>query len=190
MTSLFFLIQLFYWLSLSTWFGGVIFVAVAAPIVFRTVRESDPTLPTVLSVNLESEHSTLLAGNIVGNLLAALVRIELACAGVLLLAIGAQWAVFRANHWDVSTIRTCLFVAAAGVAIYDWRMVAPAALKYRQEYIDHADEPELANAARERFDHYNKESVTLLAIEALLLSGLILFSANISTAISIHIAAQ
>ena len=57
---------------MATWFGGVLFVAVAAPIIFRTVRESNPVLPTVLSVNLENQHGTLLAGSIVGNLLATL----------------------------------------------------------------------------------------------------------------------
>ncbi len=47
------LIQIVFWLALSTWFGAVLFIAVAAPIIFRTVRESNPVLPMVLSVNLE-----------------------------------------------------------------------------------------------------------------------------------------
>src|SRR6476646_1861799 len=83
--------QILYWLALATWFGGVLFIAIAAPIIFRTVRESDPMLPTVLSVNLEGQHGTLLAGSIVANLLAALVRIELACAAAAGVAIVAQW---------------------------------------------------------------------------------------------------
>src|SRR6187401_13478 len=87
----FHLIQILYWLALATWFGGVLFVAVAAPIIFRTVRESNPVLPTVLSVNLENQHGTLLAGSIVGNLLGTLVRVELLCAAVLGVAIVAQW---------------------------------------------------------------------------------------------------
>ena len=36
MVEPFHIIQIIYWLSLSTWFGGVLFIAVAAPIVFRT----------------------------------------------------------------------------------------------------------------------------------------------------------
>ena len=42
-----------YWVALATWFGSAAFVAVAAPIIFRVIRESDPTLPGVLSVNLD-----------------------------------------------------------------------------------------------------------------------------------------
>ena len=38
------LVQTLYWLALATWFGGVMFVAIAAPIIFRTVRESRPTI--------------------------------------------------------------------------------------------------------------------------------------------------
>jgi hypothetical protein len=59
------LVSILYWLSLSTWFGAAVFVAVAAPSIIRTVRENDPLLPTVLSVNLEGQHGTLLAGSIV-----------------------------------------------------------------------------------------------------------------------------
>jgi hypothetical protein len=68
------LVQILYWLALSTWFGGVLFVALSAPVIFRTVREQNPLLPTVLSVNLEGQHGTLLAGSIVGNLLTMLLR--------------------------------------------------------------------------------------------------------------------
>src|SRR4051794_12991628 len=92
---LFDLVQTIYWLALATWFGGVLFIALAAPIIFRTVRDNNPILPTVLSVNLEGQHGTLLAGSIVANLLAALQRIELACAGGLFVAILGQWLVLR-----------------------------------------------------------------------------------------------
>jgi hypothetical protein len=79
-----------YWLALATWFGGVLFIAVAAPIIFRTVRDHGPVLPSVLSVNLEGQHGTLLAGTIVGNLLSRLAQVGLACAGILLLALIAH----------------------------------------------------------------------------------------------------
>ena len=69
-------VQIVYWLSLSTWFGGVLFIAVAAPVIFRTVRENNPILPGVLSVNLDNQHGTLLAGSIVANLLQILVRVQ------------------------------------------------------------------------------------------------------------------
>src|SRR4051812_8518310 len=84
--------QILYWLALATWFGGVLFVAVAAPIIFRTVREANPVLPGVLSVNLEGQHGTLLAGSIVGDLLGTLNRVQLACAAALFITIIGQWA--------------------------------------------------------------------------------------------------
>src|SRR3954465_208660 len=123
----FLFIQFFYWLSLSTWFGGVLFVTIAAPIIFRTIRESDPTLPTVLSVNLEGQHATLLAGSIVANLLSMLVRIELACAAAVGVAIVAQG--FLVEHVGAplvsSVLRTALFLAAVAISIYDWRVLSP-----------------------------------------------------------------
>src|SRR5215213_4882214 len=88
--DLFQLVQILYWLALSTWFGGVLFVAMAAPVIFRTVRENNPVLPHVLSVNLEGQHGTLLAGSIVGGLLARLVWLQLACGALLLLALIAH----------------------------------------------------------------------------------------------------
>src|SRR3954468_22902191 len=92
-SDLFQLVQIAYWLALATWFGGVLFIAMAAPVIFRTVRENDPTLPMVLAVNLEGQHSSVRAGTIVSNLIAQLIRVELACAGGLAIALAAQWFV-------------------------------------------------------------------------------------------------
>src|SRR5260370_36766005 len=89
--QLFPIVQIVYWLSLSTWFGGVLFIAIAAPVIFRTVREQRPLLPTVLSVNLENQHADLLAGSIVANLLEGLTRVDLVCAGGVLLGLAVQW---------------------------------------------------------------------------------------------------
>src|SRR3954467_11821218 len=86
------LLQIVYWIALATWFGGVLFIAIAAPIIFRTVKESNPIIPTVLSVNLEGQHGNLLAGTIVANLISQLVRIELLCAAGLIVGLIGQWA--------------------------------------------------------------------------------------------------
>lgn len=178
---LFAFVQIVYWLALSTWFGGVLFIALSAPVIFRTVRESDPTLPTVLSVNLEGQHSTLLGGTIVSNLLAMLLRIELICAAVLLITMIAQWAM-HAQDWLAALIRTCLFMAAVVLLVYDRQFVWPRIMQHRQEYIDHADEPEVANPARAQFNRYQRESlIVLMSIVALLL-GVIVFSTSISHA--------
>lgn len=175
-------VQIFYWLALATWFGGVMFVSVAAPIIFRTVRESDPTLPTVLSVNLEGQHATLLAGSIVANLLAVLMRIQLFCAAALALCMIVHWVELHgiANQLGPLILRTVLYVIAVGLLIYDWRLISPRIFKTRQDYIDHADEPELANPAREQFDQYHRQSVMVLMVELFVLMGMLLFSSGIS----------
>jgi hypothetical protein len=176
---LFDFIQIVYWLALSTWFGGVLFIAVAAPIIFRTIRESDPTLPTVLSVNLEGQHSTLLGGSIMSNLIAMLLRVELVCGLVLAITIAVQWGM-HVQDWPAAMIRTVLLVAAIVLVVYDWRVVWPRIRHHRQEYIDHADEPEIANPARLQFDRYQRESILMLMTVVALLLGIIIFSSTIS----------
>ena len=182
MSTAFFIIQFFYWLSLSAWLGAVAFIAMAIPVIFRTVRENDPTLPTVLSVNLDGAHASLLATTIIVNLLATLVRVELACAGVLLLTILGQWATLGSSHLPISVVRTCLFALAVAGALYDWRLVSPRIAKYRSEYIENADDPELAKAAREQFERHYRESLTVLLLLLIVLSLLVLFSGMISNA--------
>ncbi len=180
--QLFPLIELFYWLALATWFGGVAFVAMSVPVIFRTVRENDPTLPTVLSVNLEGEHSSLLAVSIITNLLSMLTRVELGCAFLILLTLIGQWVLLRDLQLGLLILRSCLFVGAAGIALYDWRFVTPRIIKHRNEYIEHADEPEVAEAAKQQFNRYHRESITILLILMAILSALVLFSTMISTA--------
>src|SRR5262245_26526350 len=116
------LIQVLYWLGLSTWFGGVLFIAVAAPVIFRTIRDADPTLPKVLSVNLEKQHSTLLAGSIVANLLELLARVQLACAAVVFVTLGLQWFFINRSGYPLiaAILRTSMFFAAVGLVLYDW----------------------------------------------------------------------
>lgn len=175
-------VQIVYWLALSTWFGGVLFVAVSAPVIFNTVRENNPILPTVLSVNLENQHATLLAGSIVGNLMERLTRIEYACAGALLLTIVAQWALIRpldGANFVPAILRSALYVGAVGMIVYHSRVLWPRMLAKRQTYLDHADEPEVANPAKDDFDRYQRESVTVLTITLALLLGIVLFSAGI-----------
>ena len=54
--------------------------------------------------------------------------------------------------------------------------------QYRQEYIDHADEPDVANPAKEQFDRYHQLSVTILRYVLFLLLGVIVFSSDVRTA--------
>lgn len=177
-------IQIIYWLGLSTWFGGVLLIAIAAPIIFHTIREADPTLPKVLSVNLEGQHATLLAGTIVGNILNVLSKLQLICAIAVTLTIIGQWFFVDRSGLNLvpPIIRSALCLAATFLVIYDWRVVWPRIQKYRQEYIDHADEPEIANPAKDQFDKYHHESVSILRNVLFMLLGIILFSGDIRVA--------
>jgi hypothetical protein len=76
---LFQIVQIVYWIALSVWFGSVLFIALAAPVIFRTVQENNPILTNVLSVNLDGQHSTLLAGTIVANLIQRMFIVEIIC---------------------------------------------------------------------------------------------------------------
>jgi hypothetical protein len=172
-------VQIAYWLALSTWFGALVFIAVAAPIIFRTVREADPTLPKVLSVNLEGQHSTLLAATIMSNLLTTLGRVQLVCAGVLLPVIITQWFLISRVNIVAPVVRSVAYVGATVFLIYNIWVVAPRAHKYRQEYLDHADEPEVANPALDQFDRYHRENEMLLMILLALVLLIILFSGDI-----------
>ena len=172
------IISILYWLSLATWFGSCVFVLVAAPSILRTVRENDPLLPTVLSVNLEGQHGTLLAGSIVNNLLASLTRVAYLCAAVLLIAFIGEWVlvVREGRDWVLPLVRSALYLAAVVLVAYDARIVRPKVEEARRTYIENADDPDIANPALDRFDQHGRESVWVLQGLIFVLLGLVLFS--------------
>lgn len=176
------LLMIVYWLALATWFGGVLFVALAAPVIFSTVREANPVLPGVLSVNLDGQHGTLLAGSIVGSLLKRLGQVEIGCAAVLLVMLILQPLIVDVHETNLTAyiLRVVLFAVAAVAAAYDRWVLWPRIWKLRQEYLDHADEPEIANRAKDEFDRLHATSVTLLSGVLFLLLGVILFSGGIT----------
>jgi hypothetical protein len=182
-------VQIVYWLALSTWFGGALFIAVAWRIIFKTVHDAQPILPTVLSVNLEGQHGTLLAGTIVGNLLSAFQRIELICCALLAVALGGQAVLVNLHDAVTLTsvlVRGALLFTAAVVVLYDWRFVWPRLWRARLEFLDHADEPEKANPAKDEFDRYQRESATLMQILLFLLLGMVLFSGAAGLVPALH----
>jgi hypothetical protein len=175
------LLQIIFWIALATWFGGVLFIAIAAPIIFKTVKENNPILPMVLSVNLEGQHGSLLAGTIVANLFSHLKRIELICAAGLLVGLIGQWTLsdIGGDNWILPLLRSAMFIAALGLVLFDWRVVWPKLTLFRDQYIAHADEPDVANPANDEFNRYQRESELLLNFRLALLLALILFSSNI-----------
>lgn len=178
------LVQAGFWLALSTWFGGAVFVAVTASVVFRTLREQNPVLPQVLSVNLEGQHGTLLGSTIMSSVLASMGRVQLVCAAVTLMALGSHFAITdtTGQNLTAAVVRVVLAALAAGVFAYDRYVVFPRLSRNRQSYLDHADEPDAANPARDAFDKDQQLSLTLLMVLTCLLAGLIFFSAPITPA--------
>ena len=154
------------------------FISIIWPIIYRTIAEADPTLPTVLSVNLEKSHGSLLAGNIVANILRLFSTIQLGCAAALLLMLLAQWGVMDLSQRNKlhAIIRAVLFIAAATIVLYERYAVWPKIMQHRQTYIDHADEPDIANPAKDQFDRYQGEEMRLLFFQIILLSLLMIFS--------------
>lgn len=186
------LVQAAYWLALSTWFGGAVFIALAAGVVFRTLREQKPVLPQVLAVNLEDQHATLLGSSVMSQLLRSIGRVQLLCAVVVVAGTGLHFAVadVNGNNQTAAILRLVLAVLAAGVICYDRFLVAPRLARHRQTYIDHADEPDLANPAKDAFDRDQQLALTLLLLTVALLAGLILFSAPITPAGTLRVIAE
>jgi hypothetical protein len=176
------LLQIIYWIALATWFGGVLFIAIAAPIIFKTVKDNNPILPMVLSVNLEGQHGSLLSGTIVANLISQLRWIELICSGGLLIGLIGQWTLSdtAGDNWLLPLLRSGMYLAALGIVLFDWRIVWPKLTLFRDQYIAHADEPDVANPANDEFNRYQRESELLLRMRLALLLGLILFSVTIT----------
>jgi hypothetical protein len=176
------IVQIFYWLALSAWFGGVLFVMLAAQVVVRTAIQAKPILPNILAVNLENEHGTVLGGSIMGNLLAMLGVVQSICAAVVLVATVLQFFLIdlSGNNLTAMYIRIALLILAAAAGGYDRYVLWPRIIRYRDEFIAHADEPEIANPAKDHFDREQRNSLNLLMMLCCLLTGLVLFSANIS----------
>lgn len=176
------IIQSVYWLALATSFGSVLFAAMSAPVIFRTIRNADPIIPSVLSVNMEGQHGMLLAGSLMMQLLANLWRLLAVCGLVIVVCLATQFFMIdlRGVNFAALIIRCVLLLISAAVILYDWQVIWPKVLKYRQTYLDHADEPEIANPAKDEFDKAHHTSVSLLMILTGTLLGLVVFSSTIT----------
>lgn len=174
------LVAAWYWLALSTWFGAVLMSAIAPPVILRVVLRADPTLPRVLSVNLDRQHSTLLASDIVGELLAVLFRLQGVCAAVLAPALVAQWFLVNRTGLAVAlpVLVSGLFVGAVALLLYGWRNVLTKVMAHRTAYIERADDPDTANPELDQFDRYSAELSAVVRNLLFALLGMILFSVN------------
>lgn len=187
MSSLFPFIQTVFWAALGAWFGSAAFVALVAGVIHRVVRDHDPTLPRVLRVNLDGQHSTLLSGDVVFHLMQVLQRVGIVCAVALFLTLIGQIALTQPVGFPriEAVVRVTLFIAAVVTLVFNGRFVWPAIAQHRNTYIEHADTPEIANPALDQLERYQREAALVLYIQLVLLLAMILFSVNVTTAVSL-----
>lgn len=183
------LVQAGYWMALSVWFGAAVFLAVAAGVIFRVLREQRPVLPQVLAVNLEDQHAVLLGSTVMAQLCRALGRTQMVMAAAVVLGTLLHLFIADTNgtNFIAAMFRVVLAFVAAGVLVYDRLLVFPRVQSARQTYIDHADEPDVANPARDAFHRDQQLSLTLLMVQVAVLAGLILFSSAITPASSLRV---
>ena len=172
-------IQILYWLVLSIWFGGVVFVVLAAPAVFRAVGQRELRLPDITAAALRGEHQTLVAGDVVAGLLQRLGQIQLLCLGAMLpLLLATTFFMTSSLQWLTLGEKALLYALSAGVVLYDRWKRFPITLRARQRYIEHADEPEVADLAKAEFEASHRASERAYHLIVFLLLLLVLVSAN------------
>lgn len=174
-------VQILYWLVLSVWLGSMIFLAAGAPVIFRAVQRLDGRSGKYADPALDEEQTTIVAGGVVGSLMDRLMQIQLICAGAMLpLLIGQLLLIdLTATNRLVAAVRVALWLVAAAVAVYEWKFHYPQTWAYRQKYLEHADDPETSNTAREQFHREQHFSEILFQVTVFLLIGLVVLSANI-----------
>lgn len=172
-------VQILYWLVLSIWVGSAIFLVLAAPVVFRVVRHHNVRLPDISAAALRDDHPTLLAGDIVAALLGRLAQVQLVCLCAMLPLLIVS-ALFSSGtlQWVTLAEKSALYLLTAGLVLYDRQKRFPATLKARQQYIEHADEPEVAQPAKANFDVLHHAGTRAYQMIVFLLLLLVLVSAN------------
>jgi hypothetical protein len=173
------LIDALFWLALATWFGAVLMSAIAPHVILRSIRQADPTLPLVLSVNLNKQHSTLLAGSVVADLLQTLFRVQAASAAAFLPALVGKWFLVERTEakFILPLLVSALYVGAVVLLFYGWRIVWPKVMRHRETYIENADDPDVANAELDLFDRYQTEMSAIVRNSLFVLLGMLLFAA-------------
>lgn len=174
------LIDTLSWAALATWFGGALFLAVASGVIFRVHRDADPTLPKVLSVNIDGDHASLLSAEVVSGIDRIYTVIGLVCAAVIVVAVIIRSVVEPAGG-AARLVQGLVVLLAAIVTAYQGRSLRPRIERARLDYIADADDPEKSADARIRFNRFSREYLNVLMLLIALLLGAILFGAVTAT---------
>lgn len=146
------------------------------------MRDQDPTLPKVLSVNIDGDHGALLSIHLFTKLSRLMTALGIVCATMVAFGLAGQIAFGervgpRFIEWIV---RTGLFLASVGVVVYDRLAVTPKLSSAIASYIDQADDPEATRENREKVIRNYHEATAVLGALTCTLGGIILFSSNIA----------
>jgi len=173
------LLTIVYWLVLSIWVGSTIYVACAAPVVFRVMRRREVRLPDLQSNALREEHGTLLAGEVVGALLGRVGQVHVICMVAALPLLVLQCLYVRGSgEWLSMCVKIALYATASFMILRDWRKRFPATLEARAAYIENADDPEKGEQAKANFDAAHRSAERAYQVLLFVLLGLLLVSAN------------
>lgn len=175
-------VQILYWLVLSAWFGSLVFLVLAAPIVFRTVRKLEVRSGLYSDPSLQDEQTTIVAGDIVGAVLARLAQLQMVCAIALLPLMIAQLLLINlaGSNLVAAALRISLLLITIVLLHYEWRAHYPRTWRLRQEFLNNTDDPDAANTAREAFEKEHRRSEQMFLVTICLLIGLVMLSANIT----------
>jgi hypothetical protein len=108
-----------WWLGLAAYFGGMLALAVAAPVLFHTTRAQHIAMPGIASPPLDMGNET--GGEIFGNILNAFAYVEV--AALLLLLVGL-FGRLRAGT-RVSHVLAVLYAVLALTVLVDLAYVRP-----------------------------------------------------------------
>ncbi len=168
--------QIFFWLSLSIYFGGLAILGpLAAYEIFTIIPESHATVP---GMSPALDQPKQLAGDVFGHILKAFNPVELTCAGILLAAVLFQTVFYLRwrNFWNL--IRVILVCLIAAVTLFDRFYTFPRVWQEHKQWVENVDRhPAQAAAHRRRFEILHAQSEHLGEAELFLLLALLLISA-------------
>jgi hypothetical protein len=182
MTLVYQTVQIFYWLVLAIWLGGIVFLAIAAPVIFRTVRRLDVRSGKYTDPNLIDEQTAVVAGEVVGMLLARLGQVQMVCATALLPLMIAQLVVadMSGTNFMAAILRFVLWAVAVGLLLYEWRSHYPRTWELRRRFLADAGDPEKADGSRAAFEREHRRSEQLFLAMICIVIGMVMLSANIT----------
>ena len=179
-------INVVYWLALTLWVACIISAAVAAMGVFTTLPELGLTIePFTAALGDEpAEHGRVAGGKVMEPIFAATDWLQAGAAGLVIVALVIQAAVFGNHLKSLSNVVRvlCILAAATLLAIHLF-VLAPRMNRNLREYwqaIEHNDGHAMTQY-RHAFNSDHGTADRLVRIRLLVLLGAVVFSAVVFT---------